>query len=88
MYDKPKKRLGQNFLVDKNIQRKIIEACDIHASDIVLEVGAGKGELTAALARAAKKVFALEIDVDLHGPLKENLKHLPNGNNQRGCAAI
>ena len=62
MYIKPKKSLGQNFLIDKNIQRKIICACDLFKEDIVLEIGAGKGDLTVQLAQSVKKVYALEID--------------------------
>ncbi len=75
---KPKKRLGQNFLIDKNIQRKIIRACDLSGEDIVLEIGAGTGNLTSQLALASKKVYALEIDTRLLPALDENLKGLAN----------
>jgi len=75
---KPKKRLGQNFLVDKNIQRKIIESLGLKKSDIILEIGAGRGELTVGLAQKAGKVYALEIDSNLCAVLKENLKGYPN----------
>ncbi|MEW6100911.1 MAG: 16S rRNA (adenine(1518)-N(6)/adenine(1519)-N(6))-dimethyltransferase RsmA [Candidatus Omnitrophota bacterium] len=61
----PKKRLGQNFLFDKNVQRKIIEACGLGPGDIVLEIGSGRGELTEHLIMAADKVFAVELDKDL-----------------------
>ncbi|MCX5698080.1 MAG: 16S rRNA (adenine(1518)-N(6)/adenine(1519)-N(6))-dimethyltransferase RsmA [Candidatus Omnitrophica bacterium] len=70
MYIKPKKSLGQNFLIDKNIQKKIIRACNLSKEDIVLEIGAGRGDLTAPLAGSAKKVYALEIDQRLY-PLLE-----------------
>ncbi|MDD5130804.1 MAG: rRNA adenine N-6-methyltransferase family protein, partial [Candidatus Omnitrophica bacterium] len=70
MYIKPKKSLGQNFLTDKNIQNKIIRACGLTKEDIVLEIGAGRGDLTQALAQNTKQVFALEIDRRLH-PLLE-----------------
>ena len=62
MYIKPKKSLGQNFLIDKNIQKKIICACNLSKDDVVLEIGAGKGDLTAQLAQRSRKVYALEID--------------------------
>ncbi len=62
MHIKPKKSLGQNFLIDKNIQNKIIRACDLTKEDIVLEIGSGKGDLTAQLAQSAKVVYAVEID--------------------------
>lgn len=78
MYPKPKKRLGQNFLVDKNIRNKIIAACEIKPSDVVLEIGAGKGELTGLIAGQAGKVYALEIDRDLLVILKDNLKGYKN----------
>lgn len=71
---KPKKKLGQNFLVDKNIQRKIIDCLELRPTDIVLEIGAGNGELTALLARKAKKVYALEIDPSLCRALRERLE--------------
>ena len=70
---KPKKSLGQNFLIDKNIQRKIIRACDLNREDIVLEIGAGTGDLTVQLALSVKKVHALEIDQRLYPSLEQNL---------------
>jgi 16S rRNA (adenine1518-N6/adenine1519-N6)-dimethyltransferase len=71
MHIKPKKSLGQNFLTDKNIQNKIIRACDLTKEDIVLEIGSGRGDLTIGLAQKAKKVYTLEIDKRLF-PLLEN----------------
>jgi 16S rRNA (adenine1518-N6/adenine1519-N6)-dimethyltransferase len=68
---KPKKSLGQNFLVDKNIRNKIINACDFKRSDTVLEIGAGRGELTSLIATNAKFIYALEIDPRLTPSLKE-----------------
>lgn len=78
MYVKPKKKLGQNFLIDKNIQRKIIEACELKPSDNVLEIGAGRGELTRLIADKVDKVYALEIDPYLCEILKDNLKAYSN----------
>ncbi|RKY30039.1 MAG: ribosomal RNA small subunit methyltransferase A [Candidatus Omnitrophota bacterium] len=75
---KPKKKLGQNFLVDKNIQRKIIDSCGLNASDIVLEIGSGRGEITGLLAEKVKKVYAFELDSSLLSIIKENLKHKKN----------
>jgi 16S rRNA (adenine1518-N6/adenine1519-N6)-dimethyltransferase len=72
MYIKPKKSLGQNFLIDKNIQKKIIRACNLSKDDIVLEIGAGKGDLTALFAQSVKAVYALEIDMRLY-PLLEQV---------------
>ena len=73
MYLKPKKRLGQNFLIDKNIQNKIIHACNFESNDTVLEIGAGRGELTQLIAQRVNKVYAFEIDRDLCPILKDNL---------------
>jgi 16S rRNA (adenine1518-N6/adenine1519-N6)-dimethyltransferase len=73
MYIKPKKSLGQNFLIDRNIQRKIICACNLSKEDIVLEIGSGRGDLTAQLAQRAKKVYALEIDQRLYPFLQQAL---------------
>ncbi len=76
MYIKPKKSLGQNFLIDKNIQNKIIRACNLTCEDIVLEIGSGKGDLTLSLAQKAKKVYALEIDQRLYSLFEMKLmKH-------------
>ena len=49
-------------MIDKNIQKKIICACNLSKDDVVLEIGAGKGDLTAQLAQRSRKVYALEID--------------------------
>jgi len=78
MHVKPKKRLGQNFLKDKNIQRKIIRSCGASGEDIVLEIGAGTGDLTRQLALASKKVYALEIDKHLIPVLEKNTAGLAN----------
>lgn len=78
MYLKPKKSLGQHFLIDKNIQKKIIAACNFKPFDTVLEIGAGKGELTRLITSHAGRVFALEIDPALCEILAENLKENKN----------
>ena len=56
---RPSKGLGQNFLIDKNVLAKIIDAAGIKPGDIVLEVGPGIGTLTQELAKKAKKVIAV-----------------------------
>ena len=57
-----KKSLGQNFLKSKQALREIIEAADIHHTDTVLEIGPGKGVLTAELLKNSGKVIAIEKD--------------------------
>lgn len=66
-----KKSLGQNFLVDKNIRTKIVEACQLREDDTVLEVGTGLGVLSVALAEKAKKVTTVEIDSRLEPILRQ-----------------
>ena len=73
-----KKRLGQNFLVDRNILDKILDAADIHEGDSVLEIGPGVGTLTLALAERGAKVVAVEIDRDMLEILSEVLADYPN----------
>ncbi len=72
------KKLGQNFLVDQNILNKIVEGAGISDEDQVLEVGPGIGTLTAALARRAKQVIAVELDDQLIPILRETLGDYDN----------
>ncbi len=64
-----KKSLGQNFLVDPNLQRKIVEAVEPGPDDTVIEIGPGRGALTGPLAEAAGRLVAVEIDDDLAAAL-------------------
>jgi 16S rRNA (adenine1518-N6/adenine1519-N6)-dimethyltransferase len=75
---RPLKRLGQSFLSDPNIIRKIIELSDIQCDETVVEIGAGLGVMTALMARKAEKVIALEIDRALIPVLHEELKKYAN----------
>ena len=59
---KPTKKLGQNFVIDANICRKIVKLAQVNDSDIALEIGPGLGSLTLALLEQAKQVVAVEID--------------------------
>ncbi|MDD5326772.1 MAG: 16S rRNA (adenine(1518)-N(6)/adenine(1519)-N(6))-dimethyltransferase RsmA [Phycisphaerae bacterium] len=58
----PNKKLGQNFLIDLNLMRLLIDDANISKDDLVLEVGCGTGSLTQALAERAGQVIAVEID--------------------------
>ena len=78
MPHRPRKRFGQNFLVEKNIRSKIIQACAFNADDIVLEIGAGRGEMTGLISQEAKKVYAVEVDRDLQALLKEKFRNRDN----------
>jgi len=68
---KPKKSLGQNFLKSSLAIKKIIEAGEIKPSDIILEIGPGKGALTERLLDCASKVIAVEKDYELFSLLQE-----------------
>jgi 16S rRNA (adenine1518-N6/adenine1519-N6)-dimethyltransferase len=62
---RPNKAFGQNFLVDRTILQRIIEASEIEPTDQVLEVGAGTGVLTRELAKHARRVVAVELERDM-----------------------
>jgi 16S rRNA (adenine1518-N6/adenine1519-N6)-dimethyltransferase len=69
----PKRSLGQNFLIDDNILAVILDRLAPEPDDVVLEVGAGLGVLTRALAQRAARVHAFEIDRSLEPPLLATL---------------
>jgi len=58
----PDKRLGQHFLTDRNILQRIVDALEPAPDDVVVEIGAGKGSLTVALAPRVANVIAVEKD--------------------------
>jgi len=74
----PKKRLGQHFLVDRNILNKVVRTAEVRKEEVVVEVGPGLGEMTVALARLAKHVIAVEIDPRLVEILRKKLADCPN----------
>jgi 16S rRNA (adenine1518-N6/adenine1519-N6)-dimethyltransferase len=74
----PIKRLGQHFLIDPNIVRKIVALAELNTSDHVLEIGPGRGILTEALCRAAGRVTAVELDPRLHAYLGSKQSELLN----------
>ena len=74
----PATRHGQNFLIDLNIHRLIVDAADLGPQDVVLEVGTGTGSLTAAMAQRAGAVVTVEIDAHLFELASEELFELPN----------
>ena len=73
-----KKQFGQNFISDTNLLRSIVDASGIDKNTTVVEIGCGAGTLTRALAEAAKKVYAFDIDRDLQPVLAETLAGLDN----------
>ncbi|MDO8586639.1 MAG: 16S rRNA (adenine(1518)-N(6)/adenine(1519)-N(6))-dimethyltransferase RsmA [Armatimonadota bacterium] len=75
---RPKKRLGQSFLVDRNVLNKILDAADLTPPDPVLEIGAGLGVVTRELAARSPHVVAVETDANLISILRETLFGLDN----------
>ncbi|MBI4007846.1 MAG: ribosomal RNA small subunit methyltransferase A [Planctomycetes bacterium] len=75
---RPRKRLGQNFLIDQNILRFIVNASSVGADDIILEVGTGTGALTSLLAEKAQMVFSVEMDTGLFKLASEALQSYSN----------
>jgi 16S rRNA (adenine1518-N6/adenine1519-N6)-dimethyltransferase len=75
---RPIKSLGQNFLVDQNISRKIVSALELRPTDTVFEIGAGQGELSNLIAPKVGKLYALEIDRRLYPLLIERFKIYSN----------
>ena len=72
------KKYGQNFLIDANILRKIVEAAQITQEDCVLEIGPGIGTMTQYLAETAGQVIAVEIDRGLIPILEDTLSSYNN----------
>lgn len=75
---RPSKRLGQNFLIDKRVIKKLIKAVNLKPENIVLEIGPGIGNLTQELAKKVKKIIAIEKDPKMVEILKETLKDYEN----------
>lgn len=67
-------KLGQNFLINENIARKIAESAHLSSADNILEIGPGKGILTKYLTESAGKILAVEVDKNLIRHLQSRLK--------------
>ncbi|HPD57398.1 MAG TPA: 16S rRNA (adenine(1518)-N(6)/adenine(1519)-N(6))-dimethyltransferase RsmA [Smithellaceae bacterium] len=75
---RPRKKLGQSFLLDKNIIQKIAAVADISKDDLVLEIGSGIGVLTEEFAAKARRLIAVELDEKLSELLKDKLARYDN----------
>ena len=73
-----RRRLGQHFLIDEKILDRMIRYGEVTRDDVVLDVGAGRGELTARLAERAGKVIAVELDRELAEEARRRLKDYDN----------
>jgi 16S rRNA (adenine1518-N6/adenine1519-N6)-dimethyltransferase len=78
LHIKRRKSLGQNFLIQEQVARKIVDSCNLSCMDIVIEIGAGCGALTCLLAEIAGNVIAIELDKKLANYLRAQLPaHAP-----------
>ncbi len=73
----PRRHMGQNFLIDANIVRKIVNAAEIKTNDAVIEVGPGAGALTLSMARKGAWLLVIEIDRGLTRLLGDLLEPWP-----------
>lgn len=82
----PKNKLGQNFLTDLNLLDLVVTTAELAKDDLILEIGAGTGGLTARLADAAGAVVAVEIDPAMADLAGEHVGDRPNVHLIRGDA--
>jgi 16S rRNA (adenine1518-N6/adenine1519-N6)-dimethyltransferase len=75
---RPSKRFGQNFLTDPRIINRIVEGLEPRSDETIIEIGPGKGALTAVLLERAAKVIAIELDNNLAPLLRERFGHYAN----------
>ncbi|MGE0607010.1 MAG: 16S rRNA (adenine(1518)-N(6)/adenine(1519)-N(6))-dimethyltransferase RsmA [Pirellulales bacterium] len=75
---RPQQRHGQNFLIDMNLVRLLLQTAEIGPNDVVLEVGTGTGSLTALMSQVAAAVVTVEIDPHLYQLASEELIDCPN----------
>ncbi len=75
---RPKRRLGQNFIFDHNILDRIVDLAGLSPQDYALEIGAGAGTLTLALAKRAALVTAFEVDRKLEPILQQIFQPVNN----------
>jgi 23S rRNA (adenine-N6)-dimethyltransferase len=61
-HSRARRAFSQNFISDPAAVRRFVDAADLHPDDLVYEVGAGRGQLTGALAKACRQVIAYEVD--------------------------
>lgn len=76
----PKRRFGQNFLINKNVVERIIAALSPNPDETIIEIGPGRGALTLRLVKSGARVIAIEFDRGLVPQLHEKLAGAPNVN--------
>ncbi len=73
---KPLKKFGQNYLIDKNIIKKIYDVINPQSNDTIIEIGPGQGALTEYLSKSEAKVYAVEIDKRVIDSLKLRFENI------------
>ncbi|MBI5477169.1 MAG: ribosomal RNA small subunit methyltransferase A [Ignavibacteriales bacterium] len=71
---KPKQSLGQNYLIDDNVARKIVDSINPEEKNVVIEIGPGQGALTQHLVKRVDRLIAFEIDQRVIGGLQEKYR--------------
>lgn len=74
----PRKRFGQHFLIQPQLAQRIVALAALKGSETVLEIGPGRGALTGLLAAAARELWLIEIDRDLHAELSQRFAASPH----------
>jgi 16S rRNA (adenine1518-N6/adenine1519-N6)-dimethyltransferase len=74
---RPRKRLGQHFLADTGVARRIVELARLNGTERVIEIGPGLGALTALLAERARELWLIEVDADFASRLRAQYAHAP-----------
>ncbi len=74
----PKKKYGQNFLIDEKVVNKIVDALDINKDDVIYEIGPGLGALSESLANKNQPLFLFDIDENMVNHLKSAFKIFPH----------
>lgn len=85
---RPKRSLGQNFLIDERCIERIIAAVDPSAKDVIFEIGPGRGALTSRIVRSGAEVVAVELDRNLIEPLTKEFASRSNFHLIEGDALI
>ena len=80
LHPSPKRRFGQNFLVDKNVVNRILDAVQPKSDETIIEIGPGRGALTSRLLETGARVVAIEFDRDLVPRLREQFADSGNFN--------
>lgn len=74
----PKKRFGQNFVVDRNVVDRIIASVNPQSTETIIEIGPGRGALTKRLVESGARVVAVEFDRELLPQLREQFRDAQN----------